>query len=39
VPKALFLGDLTDKLKAQYTVLERPDVKPRVGGFGTKIGH
>jgi len=32
VPKALFLGDLTDKLKAQYVVLERPDVKLRVGG-------
>lgn len=32
VPKALFHGPLTDKLKAQFVVLEKPDVKFRVGG-------
>lgn len=32
LPKELFHGELTERLKAQYVVLEKPDAKFRVGG-------
>ena len=33
LPKELFHDELTEKLKAQYVVLDKPDAKFRVGGI------
>jgi hypothetical protein len=32
LPKALFLGELTPQLKKQFVVLDRPDIRFRIGG-------
>jgi hypothetical protein len=32
LPKALFLGELTDKLKTRYGALDEPDVRVRLAG-------
>jgi hypothetical protein len=32
LPKSLFYGELSSQLKARYVVLDRPDLRVRVGG-------